>query len=139
MRLPFQFHDEKDCSKYCCLSDVKRWAYVLSENLCLDLKISLVEGKHFPNGVETPVPQQLVKKNYSHNESKENTATVAAVHRVQNYNLNAEEENFSLNTGYRRPRNYFVEESRGRRNFDHRGRGNGRGRGRGRGITRYRM
>lgn len=91
IRPKFQFHEEEDCSAYCCLSDVKRWAYVLSEHICFDLKISLVQGKHFPMGVETPsVPVKLVQHNDSSN--KENIA-VALQHCVQTINSNA---NFDL-------------------------------------------
>lgn len=52
----FQFHDENDSSNYCCLSLVKRWAYSISENLNIDLRIPLVAGNHFPIGVDLPSP-----------------------------------------------------------------------------------
>lgn len=37
-----------DSSQFCCLATVKRWAYVISENICSNLHIILTSGKHFP-------------------------------------------------------------------------------------------
>ncbi|XP_037038857.1 protein maelstrom homolog [Bradysia coprophila] len=134
-----EFHDEKDCSKYCCLSNVKRWAYVFSENISVDLKIPLVGGKHFPIGAENPVPS--VELNCAHNKSTANV-TVAGAHRKskcdQKYNLNTnlysqEVESYSSRidslpavTRNRRPRNYFSGENYVRQDF---GRGRGMRRG----------
>ncbi len=63
-----QYHDENDCSKYCCLSSVKRWAFIISENLCIDLNIRLIAGKHYPIGVKCP--RQLTDNYSANNDAK---------------------------------------------------------------------
>ncbi|XP_070071345.1 protein maelstrom-like [Drosophila takahashii] len=43
-----QFHEANDRTKYCTLSQVKRWAYTFSDLMCGDLAITLIPGKHIP-------------------------------------------------------------------------------------------
>lgn len=42
------FHHENGKSEYCSLALVHRWAYIICDNLCPDLHIPMLEGKHKP-------------------------------------------------------------------------------------------
>lgn len=64
-----------------------RWAYVFSELICDDLKISLVGGKHFPIEVEDS-PGSVDRKNSPNNSKVAAGVPAAAAHRE--YNLNAD-------------------------------------------------
>ncbi|XP_055381591.1 protein maelstrom 2-like [Condylostylus longicornis] len=46
------FHEKKDCAKYCALSCVTRWAYTLSDHLCKDLALDMEPGHHIPKDAD---------------------------------------------------------------------------------------
>lgn len=43
-----QFHSEIDRAKHCALSIVTRYAFILSDHICMDLGIDMVLGRHVP-------------------------------------------------------------------------------------------
>ncbi|CAO1414964.1 unnamed protein product [Diamesa serratosioi] len=47
------YHEEKDASKYCCQSVVRRWVYTFAKHIYADeSNCNLVSGKHFPLSYE---------------------------------------------------------------------------------------
>lgn len=46
--LTFKFHDAADNGKYCALSMVKRWCFMLCDKLCPDIGITIEAGRHVP-------------------------------------------------------------------------------------------
>ncbi|KAG4080743.1 hypothetical protein HA402_005923 [Bradysia odoriphaga] len=46
------YHEELDCAKYCALAHVQNWAYIFLDHICVDLKIDLISGKHFPPEID---------------------------------------------------------------------------------------
>lgn len=51
-----QFHEAADSSSSCCLSKVRRAGYMIAK-LCCD-KSSLIEGRHYPEGIHYPIEKQ---------------------------------------------------------------------------------
>lgn len=48
-----KFHEEKDVSKYCCQSVVRRWVYTFAKHIFADdSNRNLVSGKHYPLSYE---------------------------------------------------------------------------------------
>lgn len=58
----YEFHSSLACEKHedidspncCSLSIVKRWAFTIADNCCLDLNINLVPGQHIPIDAKIP-------------------------------------------------------------------------------------
>lgn len=49
-----QYHEGIDATRYCALSRVNRWAYLLADNFCEPLGVTLVRGRHVPNNAAVP-------------------------------------------------------------------------------------
>lgn len=47
-----QFHEEADVGKYCTLSMVKRWGFVISEHISINAGVELIKGRHVPDDEE---------------------------------------------------------------------------------------
>ncbi|KAL1378423.1 hypothetical protein pipiens_003983 [Culex pipiens pipiens] len=47
------FHEDLGNPRYCALSRVIRWAYMISDNCCLDLNIEVISGQHLPANADT--------------------------------------------------------------------------------------
>ncbi|KFB37354.1 AGAP002022-PA-like protein [Anopheles sinensis] len=47
------FHDNIGDGKYCALSQCIRWAFVISDSCCTDLRIPMKPGKHLPENADT--------------------------------------------------------------------------------------
>lgn len=57
-----QFHEERDVSQYCCLSQVMRLCFVFADNICRGLQVPLVAGAHLPRNadVRPPIPPRRI-------------------------------------------------------------------------------
>lgn len=48
-----QFHENREVSRFCCLSKIIRLSYIISDSCCLDLHIDMVAGRHLPMNANT--------------------------------------------------------------------------------------
>jgi hypothetical protein len=46
------YHEDIDCSKFCALSNVQRWAFTFADHICMDLNIPLIAGQHLPAEID---------------------------------------------------------------------------------------
>lgn len=60
LNLGCETHEELDATKYCSLSQVRRWSYTVCDHCCVDLGISLIPGKHIP--IETALPEVKIEE-----------------------------------------------------------------------------
>lgn len=47
------YHEEKDATKYCALSFVRRWFYLCADHVCESIDVKLVPGVHLPDNAAT--------------------------------------------------------------------------------------
>lgn len=62
-----EWHNTDDFSERCCLSKVKRWAYVFVK-YCIDSRFRLVPGQHFPETYEKLEEIELKSNSSKHSE-----------------------------------------------------------------------
>lgn len=55
------FHEELGNPRYCTLSRVIRWSYIISDNCCLDLNIEVISGQHLPANADTTLCSELTQ------------------------------------------------------------------------------
>lgn len=56
-----EFHEELGNPRYCALSRVVRWSYIISDNCCLDLNIEVISGQHLPANADTTLCSELTQ------------------------------------------------------------------------------
>lgn len=54
-----EFHENLGNPRFCSLSKVTRWSYIISDNCCLDLSIDLIPGYHLPLNADTTLCSDL--------------------------------------------------------------------------------
>lgn len=64
------FHEKTDARKYCSLSRVQRWSFVIMKHCCRNLAIDMIPGRHYP------LSKDLV--------NKEKTVTTCSSNNCQN-------------------------------------------------------
>lgn len=57
----FKYHEDNDASKYCSLSAVMRWGYVMAENISPNAGIENVPGIHVPADEEPRFDEEVMK------------------------------------------------------------------------------
>lgn len=55
------YHEERGNPRFCALSKVVRWTYILSDNCCLDLSIDLIAGSHLPSNADTTLSLNMAE------------------------------------------------------------------------------
>ncbi|XP_055593341.1 protein maelstrom homolog [Uranotaenia lowii] len=55
------YHEDNGISRFCALSRVIRWSFMISDNCCLDLGIDLIPGLHLPQNADTTLSVHLTE------------------------------------------------------------------------------
>lgn len=55
------FHEDLGNPRYCALSRVTRWTYMISDNCCLDLNIEVISGQHLPANADTTLCSEMTQ------------------------------------------------------------------------------
>uniref|UniRef100_A0A1Q3EX98 Putative maelstrom n=1 Tax=Culex tarsalis TaxID=7177 RepID=A0A1Q3EX98_CULTA len=55
------FHENLGNPRYCALSRVIRWSYIISDNCCLDLNIEVISGQHLPANADTTLCSEITQ------------------------------------------------------------------------------
>lgn len=77
LNLGCELHEELDATKYCNLSQVKRWAYTICDHCCLDISVELIPGKHIP--FESVLPRiNLGDDDDDYDDDRKSTFTFAS-------------------------------------------------------------
>lgn len=64
------FHEKLGNQRFCALSKVVRWSYIISDNCCLDLSIDLIAGRHLPSNADTTLCSDLYETTSKTNQSQ---------------------------------------------------------------------
>lgn len=64
-----QVHEQADATRFCALSRVYRWTFVLSDHFCEPLGVRLVRGDHLPRNADLSTSASTLKSK-SESESK---------------------------------------------------------------------
>lgn len=58
------FHEEKDATRHCSLSYVRRWFYLFADHICEKIGVKLEPGRHLPHNVALDPPPPFEDDTY---------------------------------------------------------------------------
>ncbi|XP_062551943.1 protein maelstrom homolog [Armigeres subalbatus] len=81
------FHEKMGNQRFCALSKVIRWSYIISDNCCLDLSIDLIAGRHLPSNADTTLCSDLYETTSRTNLSQADGVSFVSSSELSNFTL----------------------------------------------------
>lgn len=81
------FHEKLGNQRFCTLSKVIRWSYIISDNCCLDLSIDLIAGRHLPSNADTTLCSDLYETTSKTNLSQADGMSFVSSSELSNFTL----------------------------------------------------
>lgn len=81
------FHEKQGNQRFCALSKVVRWSYIISDNCCLDLSIDLIAGRHLPSNADTTLCSDLYETTSKTNQSQSDGMSFVSASELTHFTL----------------------------------------------------